>query len=166
MAVDTGSFNWNEVLRRAADAYLNGSGANPTILSDILAELVTIESDLSTPATYLPPLPLMNPGDLTGYKIDISTTTATQIATDISAQKVRAYRARIYVAGATNVSIYDGDPAGTGAVVEVIPFPSAGGIVLDFDSRPFWSSQTGKTLWIKQSAAVQMYGRISYTQGA
>ena len=69
-----------------------------------------------------------------------------------------AYALRLNVAGAVIVSILDG-----ATVLEVFNFSVAGGgVVLDFRSRPYYSTTVNTALRITLSAAVQVDGAVEY----
>jgi hypothetical protein len=125
-----------------------------------------ILSALQTPTTELPPEPLLTSNDLSGLALGFNSAVKQSLIAGSTGLSVRVYKARIYVKGATDISVYDGDPDSGGVLLEVIPFGAAGGIVLDFDSRSYWKTTAGNALFFKASAAVQVYGRLGYTQVA
>jgi hypothetical protein len=139
MAVDTSAMTWNGVMFRAADAYLNGTGDNPPILDDILAELEAIDDTLSEPVAYLP-LPGAAASDdatLTRVLNNISTATDTAIVSATASQTTRVYRLLLTCAGA-NVLTFKSAAA---AIFPAITFGAAGGsVTLDFSG--YWWMKT------------------------
>jgi hypothetical protein len=130
------------------------------------ASLTGILNALTSPPVYASLPAVTTISDATGVKIDFTTTNATNIVQGVANTKVRAYRLRLYVNGATNVDIVDGDPNAGGTILETIQFAGAGGIILDFDARPYWTTSTSAGLFIRSTSAVRCTGRLLYTQVA
>lgn len=103
-------------------------------------------------------LALQNP--LSGALISFATSGDNNIVAGVTAKVIKAYRLYIVVGGATNITIKDGSTALTGAM----PFASNGSLVLDFSGIPWYTTSAGNALVINSSAAVQVSGRVEYTQ--
>lgn len=145
-------------------AVQGGITVTPDLASAREDTQLQVLTELQTPVTYLPLTPL-SVGDLTGVRLNFSSTAEQSIVAGTAGQIIRVYRARIFVAGTTNISIKSGTTAQSGAVLEVIPFTAAGGLILDFDSRPYWASSVDNSFVLVSSNAVQVDGRLSYTKG-
>lgn len=132
-----------------------------------IALLKRIRDLLAAAVDYIAPTPLMTASDCSRYKVAITTTTGAAIVALTAGQTVRIHRIRLYAkTTAVDVSIYDDDPAGSGIELESIPLAAGGGIVLDFDSRPYWESTSGKTLYLKASGACDLRGQVAYKKSA
>jgi hypothetical protein len=96
--------------------------------------------------------------DLTFLRINKAAAATTDLVAAVALQKTRVYALRLNVAGAVIVSILDG-----ATVLEVFNFSVAGGgVVLDFRSRPYYSTTVNTALRITLSAAVQVDGAVEY----
>lgn len=100
----------------------------------------------------------LSTNDLTAARISFSATGDQTIVTATAAQTTRVYRLRLSVAGATNISMKDG----AGTTLEIIQFAAAGMIVLDFNTRPYWTTSVNTAFILNSSAAVAVEGRIEY----
>src|ERR1700761_8300766 len=99
-------------------------------------------------------------------RISFNATTEQPIGAVGAGTTMRIRRLRLSVAGATNITIKD---AASGNILEIIQFPAAGLLVLDspnaFDEdRAYWSSANGGQIVLQSSAAVQVEGRVTYSQ--
>ena len=78
-----------------------------------------------------------------------------------SGKIVRIFRIFFVVAGDVNVKMKDG--AGTD-LTAAMTMKTGGSFVLDYDSFPWFSTVAGNAFLINLSGAVQVSGRIYYTQ--
>ncbi len=148
MAFDTANSTWNEVLRRAADAYLNAAApGTEASLQDIIDLLTTIETDLSTPAAVLPQTPLITTSDLTHAFVTSSSSGEQDMVAATASQTTKLYRYTITAAAATVVEIRDGP---SGAALRTIEFPGAGAYVFDLMERPY-AKTTANTKLVRNS---------------
>jgi hypothetical protein len=133
----------------------------------LAALLRGILNTLLTPVTFLAPTPLLTASDMSRYKVAITNNTGVAIVALTSGQTVRIHRMRLYAkTTAVDVSIYDGDPGSGGTELENIPLAAGGGIILDFDSRPYWESTSGATLYLKASGSCDLRGQVAYKKSA
>lgn len=137
-----------------------GSWSIPALLRGILNTLLA-------PLDFLAPTPLLTANDLSRFKVAITDNTNTAIVALTASQTVRIHRIRLYAkTTAVDVSIYDGVPGSGGTELESIPLAAGGGIILDFDSRPYWESTSGATLYLKASGACDLRGQVAYKKSA
>ncbi len=73
----------------------------------------------------------------------------------------RVYRLFLVVGGATNITFKRGATALSGP----IPLSANGAITLDFEAEPWFECADNEAFVINSSAAVQVSGRIYFTQG-
>lgn len=118
---------------------------------------------LATPATQLPKTPLLNPSDLAYIFNSSSATTTRSLVSAVASQTTRAYRLRVTAAGATTLTFTDGSG---GAVLDTYEFPAAGAFVIDFDSRPYFSTSANTALHVISSAAVKTTAAVYYVTSA
>lgn len=146
------------------EAYAAGAVVGGALDSTLLA----VEALLATPATALPPTPLMAPGDLTGsVVIDFNTSGEHSIAPLLAANYSRVYRIHFTCAAAVVIEFYDCLAAeGTPALIDGFIAGGAGdGIDLVLDGRAHMKSQLGKSIVMKiLTAGVRVLGRSSYLQ--
>lgn len=76
-------------------------------------------------------------------------------------QLIRVYKIFLLAGAATNLTFKNGTSAFTGAM----PWPSGLGMVLDFDTKPWFTTSFGNDFIINSSAGVQIGGMVNYTQG-
>jgi hypothetical protein len=100
----------------------------------------------------------LSTSDLTAARISFGATGDQTIVTATAAQATKVYRIRLTVAGATNISIKDG----AATTLEIIQFPAAGMLILDFNTRPYWTTTANTAFILNSSAAVQVEGRVEY----
>jgi len=74
---------------------------------------------------------------------------------------VRVYRVLLVFGGATTAVIKSGSTALTGTM----SFQQGGTMVLDFDDEPWFTGGAGQAIRLTLGSAVQVSGRIWYTQG-
>lgn len=97
--------------------------------------------------------------DLTGAAITFAASGDNTVVAAVASQTTKVYRMYFVVAGATNITIKNGAGASlTGAV----PLAANGGMMLDFSSRPWYTTSTNTAFIINSSAAVQVSGRVEY----
>lgn len=99
--------------------------------------------------------------DLTQTRITFNATTEQTIVAATAAQTTRVYRFRVSTAGAANITVRDGV---AGTILEVLQFPAAGFLILDFNTRPYWVTSTNAALTLQSSTAVQIEGRIEFVK--
>lgn len=170
MAVDTSGMNWNEVLFRAASAYLNGTGDVPPTLTDILAELEEIATLLATPAASLPPMVPVASGNTAFTSVEISEAALNGAATIVSAtasQSTRIHGLFLTFSGAvaeTLVEFRSGTTVLGSAKVPATPNQ----LVIDRRDVQYWIYKTAnnETFNINTGAAVNVYGDAMYVKGA
>lgn len=161
---------------------VQGSTAEPVVLVDPAtgepyaaggsgqateATLEAVEALLATPATVLPPIPLMAPGDLTGFLLDSTSNSDISIAVAGGVSvKTRLYRGLFTVTGAaTTIKLYD-DVSASGVELMRWDIPAGGGIIdLPLDGRAYAKSQANKPLVMKQTGGAQLSGNLYYAQG-
>jgi len=103
-----------------------------------------------------------NDPELTSAKFDNAAASGDTAAVAAASAKVtRVYRLFIVVGGATNITFKDGATALTGA----IPLAANQSITLDFDGEPWFTCSNNSAFNINSSNAVQVSGRVYYTQG-
>ena len=78
----------------------------------------------------------------------------------VAGKGIYVYRMYFTVAGATNITIYNGTTPLTGA----IPLATNGSYVLDFSGIPWYTVTAGNAFIINSSAAVQVSGAADYIQ--
>lgn len=135
----------------------------------ILALLIDEEGNAVGPAdsSFLAPEPLLPASDLDAFKVAITSNVAAAIVAATADQTVRIHALRLYAkTTAVDVSIYDGDPGAGGVELESIPLAAGGGIILDFNQRPFWESAEGQTLYLKASGVCDLRGSVAFKKSA
>lgn len=100
--------------------------------------------------------------DLTGIAIDIAAMGNNTIVAAVINQTIRVFKLFLVATSAVNVLFRSSDTDFTPA----IPLTAGGSIVLDFDTRAWFTTGTNKSFIINLSAAVQVSGRLYYTQSA
>lgn len=135
------------IYRASPLTLVDGQQAQPAI--DSQGRLIT--------ATASP----LTTSDLTAARISFNATTEQTIVTATAAQTTRVYRFRISTAGAANITIRDGV---AGTILEVLQFPAAGFLILDFNTRPYWITSTNAAFTLQSSTAVQVEGRVEYVK--
>jgi hypothetical protein len=104
---------------------------------------------------------LQTTNDLTGVRVNQTASGDTTVVAGTALQSVRVYRMKLSVAGATVIQIKDG----AGTVLEVFNFAGNGGaVVLDFSTRPWYTTAAANGLVINSSNAVQVDGRVEYVK--
>lgn len=144
----------------------SGGDAASSKQDEQTALLSSIDAGVNSAVTELPKQPLLPTSDLTHVRISFNSATDQSIVAGTSGQTIRGHRLRLSVAAACNLDVIDGNSTQTPTVVERIQFPSAGILVLDFDSRPYWITSAAKDLVFKSNVAVQIEGRLGYAKSA
>lgn len=94
--------------------------------------------------------------------ISINSIGDTALIAGVASQTIRVHRLIIsYAASPVTVLIKDG--ASTTLLTQ--PLNTYGNMVLDYDGEPLFVTTAGNGLWLNLSSAVQIYGRVWYTQG-
>ena len=161
---DTGGMTWNEVLRIAADAVINGTGTSPADIAAILVAVENIDTTLQSPAASLPPQVPVASSDatLTRATVSISSATTTSIVGATASQSTRAHRIVLTVAGTQTIT-FQSAATSLGA----FDFPSTGGIlVLDFSEYWWFKTANNEAFQITTSGAAAVKGIIDYVKGA
>lgn len=122
-----------------ADAVL-GTVANPII------------TGTSTPSTT---------SGMTSVIVNTAAIGDTTISTATASQTTRVHRLRLNVAGATTITIKNG-----AATLEVLKFPAAGFLILDYAARPYYVTTANTALVMSNSAAVQVDGIFEFIKSA
>ena len=135
----------------------NSAKTQEVILVDATGNVFgTSGSPLQTSTSALQTTP-----DLLPTKIGPITaiTAATDIIPAVAATKVRAYRIRMNVGGANVITIFDG-----ATQLERLNFAAAADKVLDFATRPWYTSTTAATLRYSTSTAAEFNAIFETTQ--
>lgn len=135
------------IFRSTSPTLRDGEQAQPAL--DAAGRLITATA---------PPL---STSDLTGARISFNSTAEQTIVAATAAQTTRVYRFRISTAGAANITIRDGV---AGTILEVLQFPAAGFLILDFNTRPYWATSVNAAFTLQSSTAVQVEGRVEYVK--
>lgn len=139
-----------------------------TKLAAIEDYLQSIDGNLATTATDIPPFVRKNAADLTFLPVALSaSTTGSVLLAGTASQTIKVHRILLTISGACLLGLYDGDPTGSGTLLLNQRYTSAGG-VLDVDS-PAWPFPKEATslagLYIKLSANVNVDGVIGVKKG-
>lgn len=166
MAVDTSGMNWNQVLFRAADAFLNGSATDPAVLDNIYAELQQIENDLSAAATTVsvaPDTSIIRNGqtDLTPKFTKISASASADLVALVAAKKIRVVSFFIVVTTAVTVKLQSG---ATTDLTGAMPFGANGGISLPYNPSGWFETVAGEKLNMVLGAGIAVAGGLSYIE--
>lgn len=98
--------------------------------------------------------------DLLEDIIDFSGGGDSMIITGSPGTIIRIYKIFFLVAGSTGILIKDNQTA----LVGVLDFSANEGVVLDFDTKPWFTLGAGDSFLLNSSNAVQVSGRAYYTQ--
>lgn len=93
-------------------------------------------------------------------KIDFAASGNNTVITSVSGTTINVQRMLLVATAATTVTFYDGSTALTGAITLGI----GGSIILDYSGNPWFTMTKGNSFIINSSAAVQISGRVYYTQ--
>jgi len=145
-----------------SEAFAELSGAT-TELGNANTTLSAIQTAVEANVTELPHLAADATSDMATVHVTRSTSGETSAVSATASQTTRVHRATIMVAGAVTVSLLDG-PGGT--VLRKWAFPAAGGIVLDFDPRPYAITTANTALYVSTSAAVAVDVTLDYIKDA
>ena len=99
--------------------------------------------------------------DLTGASINAAASGDNTLVAAVGGQTVRVFKIFLTAASAVNIQFKDG--AGTD-LTGLITLTAGGSVVLDFDTRPWFLTSAGNAFILELSSAVQVSGRIYYTQ--
>jgi hypothetical protein len=110
------------------------------------------------------PSGLAVPNPFEQLDINFSSSGDNIIVPSLAGAKVRVYRMKILVAGATSISI----KSGAGLVLDgPLSFAANQGMILDFtgiEMPPWYETATGSALIINSSSGVQVGGNLDYIQ--
>lgn len=95
--------------------------------------------------------------------INISSSGDNTIVAAVGGQTVRIHKLFLIASGAVNLKFKDG--ASTD-LTPALPLQAYGAMTLDFDQEPWFITAAGNALIINLSAAVQVSGRVYFTQSA
>lgn len=99
--------------------------------------------------------------DFTAARINQSSATPQALVAGVSLQSVRVYRIHLYAVAAVVATLTDGSG---GTIFEDFPFGAGGSIVFDDSSDYLYKTTAGNGFFLSTPSAVQMYGRLWYTQ--
>lgn len=97
---------------------------------------------------------------LTSAAISFSGSGSNQIVAGVTGQIIKVWKILFIVSGATAITYEDGSNPLSGA----LGFSSNEGMVLDFDTQPWYVTSAGNALNLNSSNAVQVSGTVWYTQ--
>jgi hypothetical protein len=109
----------------------------------------TFDVSLNTETNPLPSIP-----------INFNASGNNTIIIGITGQIIRVFRFFVVVAGATNLTFFDGPNALTGPV----PLAQNEAMVFTFDTKPWFLCSVGNNFIINSSPGVQVSGAAYYTQ--
>lgn len=125
-------------------------------------------SGVRTPVTAATPLPVSGVAALpttaltTRVSGDKATSGDSTIVSGVASQTIKVWKMIIsYAASPVTLLIKDG----AGTTLLTVPLNTYGSMVLDFDGEPWFVTSAGNGLVFNLSAAVQIYGRVYFTQG-
>lgn len=124
----------NDGTEAFAQAVTNVDSSGTAVDLATEATLLDVLTALETPATALPPTPLMTTSDMLHGNVSRTGAGETEMVNQVSGQTTKLYMYALTVPGAGTVEIRDGT---AGTVLRKHVFSAAGGIVLDFNSRPY-----------------------------
>jgi len=164
MAVSTSGMTWNEVLRIAADAILNGTTVDSGVLADILTAL-------QEEVAYLPPQPILAIADaaysvLTPGTINLAAVSGDQtLVAAVSGQRTRVHRFCATFTGAAAETLVTFKRGTTAIGYARVPTT---GLVIDwaFDSYPHLKTLDNEALIISPAAAVNIAGKYDFLTAA
>lgn len=122
-----------------------------------------VDQGAAAAATAGWPMKFQNPttAGLTSGTLNFSVAGDTSAVAGVAAQTVRIWRLFFVVAAAVNITLKDGAATNfTGAMT----FLAGGALVLDFCGEPWFVTSAANAFVINCSAAVQVSGRVYYTQ--
>ncbi len=96
--------------------------------------------------------------DLTSVPISFSTTGINIVIAGVAGQIIRVYKIFFAVSAATNITIQNGTNALSGAM----NFSANEGLILDFDTKPWFTTSDGQDFTINQSGTAQVSGTVYY----
>jgi len=114
----------------------------------------------------MPGTTIYDPPRLTTALVNVNTIGSNIIIPAKPGQYIRIYKLWLVAAAAVNVTISDvGPPPGNIIINDgPMPFLPSGALILDYDTIAWYNSQVGASYALILSAAVQVSGRIYYTQ--
>ena len=83
------------------------------------------------------------------------------VVSGVSGQTIRVFRLLLVVSGATDITFKDSTPT---SLSGAMPIAANGGIALDFNGDPWYTTAAGKGFIITSSAATQVSGSLWYAQ--
>ncbi len=99
--------------------------------------------------------------DLTVAAITFSGSGVNAIIAGVSGQIIRIYKIFFLCTAATSITFQDGAANLSGAMA----FSANAGMILDFDTKPWFVGSMGNAFNLNSSNAVQVSGTVYYTQG-
>lgn len=170
MAVDTSGMNWNEVLFRAAAAYLNGTGDDPPTLANIEALLESIDTTLSTPATELPPQVPVGAGNAEFSRDDVNLSAVSgdqTLVAAVASQSTRVHGLFLTISGAAAETLVTVKAGATAIGFLRVP-ATPNQLVVDRRDVQYWLYKTGnnEAFILSPAAAVNIAGDILFQTSA
>lgn len=104
---------------------------------------------------------LLTTTDLTGGAVSISSSGDNIVIAAVSAQSTKVHRLRLYPSAAVTVVVKNG-----ATTLETIPFTGAGAFILDFSTRPYYTTSNNTDFILNLSGATAVTGRIDYVTSA
>lgn len=145
------------LIRLRLNPVITGSGTvTVTIGAGPTDPVATVATAVPTQNTHLPAI-----GMLSEAIINFASSGDNTIVAGVAGQTVRVFRMFFVTNTATNVTPKDGSVGLTGA----ISMGTRGSFVLDLDGEPWFTTSTGNAFVINSSSAVQVSGRLFFTQG-
>lgn len=100
--------------------------------------------------------------DLLQVPITFSSIGSNPVIVGVPGAIIRIYKVFFIVAAQTNITYQDGANNISGP----LSFSANEGMVLDFDTKPWFTGSIGNAFNLNSSNAVQVGGTVYYTQGA
>lgn len=148
-----GALGWFASIRKKIAAF--GVAGTPSV--DVLT-VQGIGGGVALPVT--PSLPTTALSSRTA--INAASSGDNTLIAAVTGQTIRVHKLFLIASGAVNIKFKDG--AGGTDFHPAIPLYAGGGMTLDFDGDPWFLTTAGNAFVLNLSAAVQISGRIYYSQ--
>lgn len=147
-----GALGWLASIRKKIAAF--GTAGAPS------ADVVTVQG--VSGGTALPVTPSLPTAALsTRVAINAASSGDNTLIAAVVGQTIRVHKLFFVASGAVNIKFKDG---ASSDLTPATPFYAGGGVVLDFDGDPWFVTTAGNAFVLNLSAAVQISGRIYYSQ--
>lgn len=136
----------------------------PVVLaSDQSSVPVTVSAALPAGTNRIGRVELNAPttAQLASVSVSVAASGDNTLVAGAGGQTVRVFKLMLVVGAAVNIRFKDG--AGTN-LTGIMTMTASGAVVLDFDSEPWFVTALGNGFVLNLSAAVQVSGRVYYTQ--